>query len=63
MVEIFPGEAVAAEVPVGGRCPVDRTPQIEMLDDAFRSQREMLADQGLEPAVVDVAGTVGLDVH
>src|SRR5688572_8861492 len=43
----FPGELglFAAEVAVGGGLLVDRTQQIEHLDDAFRPQVEVLGDE------------------
>jgi hypothetical protein len=43
----FPGELrlVAAKVAVGGGLAVDRPQQVERLDDAFRAQVEVLADQ------------------
>ena len=44
-VGLFPGEAGAAEVAVGGGFAVDRAAELELFDDAARGEREVLADE------------------
>jgi hypothetical protein len=63
LVGRFPGELgfVTAEVPVGSGLAVDRAQQIERLDDAFRTQVEVLADQFDDHFVADLAGAEGID--
>jgi hypothetical protein len=53
----FPGEGVfgAAEVAEGRRLAVDRTPQLQRVDNAARRQREILAHQLGEALVGDQA--------
>ena len=45
-----------------GGLAVDRPAQVEVLDDARRGQREVLADQLGDLRVGDLAGAVGVDV-
>src|SRR6266511_3059587 len=41
-VGLFPGEALAPEVPVGGRLPVDGAPEVEVVDDRRRPEVEQV---------------------
>ncbi len=50
-------------MPVGGGAGVDRTLQVEHLEDAERAQIEDLTDDVGELAVVDLAGAEGLEHH
>src|SRR5436305_5397612 len=64
-VGVLPTEirVVASEMAVGGGLAVDRPAQVEVLDDAARRQRELLADQALDLPVRDGAGAERVDVH
>src|SRR2546429_1489470 len=61
LVGCFPGELglFAAEVAVGGGLLVDRAQQIEHLDDALRSQVEVLGDQRRERIIGHLPGALG----
>src|SRR5882757_2733632 len=65
LVRRFPRKALAlaAKVAVCGGRLEDRPTQVEALDDALWSQREVLADQLLELALVYLARAEGLDQH
>src|SRR5690606_507682 len=52
---------LAAEVAVGGGGLVHRVHQVQHLDDAVRTQVEVLADQLLDLRVRDAAGAEGGD--
>ena len=61
----FPGEfrLIAAKMAVGGRLLVNRAEQIEHVDDALRTQVEVLLDQRSQGLVADLARTEGVDHH
>ncbi len=61
----FPGEVrvAAAEVAVGRGLLVDRTAQIERLDDAARRQLEVRANQVRDNFRIDLLGAKGFDQH
>src|SRR5271165_5720230 len=65
LVGLFPGEisVVASKVPVSCRLAVDRTPQVQRLDDALRSQFEVGADQVGDLTFVDFSGAKGINQH
>src|SRR6185437_1735929 len=58
----FPGEVgiVAPEMSVGSSLAVDRTAQLEALDDSLRSELEVGTNQVLQFLIVDLARTKGL---
>ena len=53
----------AAEVPVGGRRPVDRSEEVEVLDDRERAQVEHVGDRPLDAEDRHALGVEGLDVQ
>src|SRR5437868_7771043 len=63
LVGRFPGEVriFASEVAISSRLPINGTAQIERLDYAARSQREILANQLFDLAGIDLAGAEGID--
>src|SRR5690606_8794802 len=60
-VDVLDGLRLAAEVAVGRGGLVHRVDQVEHLDDAVRTQVEVLADQLLDHLVADLAGAEGGD--
>src|SRR5439155_9013342 len=48
-VGLLPGEALAAEVPVGRGLPVDRPPEVQVADDGGRAEVEQLRHRALQP--------------
>src|SRR5690606_39452483 len=63
LVGTFPGELGLGPTEVSERCglAVDRSPQVERLDDAARRQVEVLADQLGHLLVGHLAGAFGVD--
>ena len=59
----FPREPIAAKVPAGGSRTINRTAQVEVLDNAARAQREEFANDGAEFLVADLAGPLRIDVN
>src|SRR5688572_25142515 len=61
-IRALPGELGlrAAEVAVGGRLPVDRAAEVQMLDDAGRREVEVAPHERLQPRVRDLAGAEGV---
>src|SRR4051812_30558197 len=61
----FPAEVAlfASEVAISRSLLVDRTAQIQRLDDALRSELEMLANELLNFRLRQFAGAEGLDQH
>src|SRR5215208_4980925 len=54
-------DIVTAEVPVGCRRAVDRSPQIQVSDDRAGPQIEVLVDQPQDILVGDLSGAESLD--
>src|SRR5690606_36692155 len=63
LVGILPGEALAAEVAIGRRRQVDRSQQVQHLDQPGGLQLEVPAHQFHDLGVRDTAGAEGVDQH
>src|SRR5688572_32277714 len=61
LLDDFPRQAEAAEVPVVGRLAVDRTQQIELVDDRARAEVERVHDELRGGALV--ARVEGVNLH
>ena len=65
LIRLFPRKVriVTAEVAAGGGLAVDRAAELEVVDDAAGSQREIFADEFADLGVGDVASAEGVDVN
>src|SRR5438067_13870059 len=61
----LPGKVflLAAKVSVGSGLAIDRTPQIEALDNALWRKVEVGANQFFQPVLVELTGTESLNQH
>src|SRR4029434_7501396 len=64
-VDVLPRELglVAAEMAVGGGLAIDRTQEVEHLDDALRTKVEMRGDELRDLRVRKLAGALGVHGH